>query len=219
MQTKKNAPTRTANSDQGATKGLSSNSKDTTPERIAQVLRLFAELSRYAVIKTAALLLLLLAPVAVKAEQEPEIILIGVVAPTPTEAPKMPVQPMQTYDWDKRLIDALASIYWAETGSNSPITSQEKLMITQLVWNRSQHGSPFPEDLLEVCRQRNEFNKGKISDRNRDTAKENLNKVRSQAEGYYQGIPGEMTKALYMGRTNGVLTFYDSDWMKVFEVK
>lgn len=169
--------------------------------------------------KAILLMAALLLPLPVMAAQEPEIILIGVVAPTPTEAPKMPVQPMQTFDWDKKLIDALASIYWAETGSNSPITSQEKLMITQLVWNRSQHGSPFPEDLLEVCRQRGEFNKGKISDRNRDTARENLNKVRSQAEGYYQGIPVEMIKALYMGRANGVLTFYDADWMKVFEVK
>jgi len=160
-----------------------------------------------------------LLPVPVLAAQEPEIILIGVVAPAPTEAPKMPIQPLQEFDWDAKLIDAVASIYWAETGANGPITSQEKLMITQLIWNRSQHGSPFPEDLLEVCRQRNEFNKGKISDRNRETARSNLDKVRSQAEGYYQGIPVEMTKALYMGRVNGTLTFYDADWQKVFEVK
>lgn len=172
-------------------------------------------LKRKALLLAAALLL----PVPVLAAQEPEIILIGVVAPTPTEAPKMPVQPMQTYVWDQKLIDTLASIYWAETGSNSPITSQEKLMITQLIWNRSQHGSPFPEDLLEVCRQRNEFNRGKISDRNRETARSNLDKVRSQAEGYYQGIPVEMTKALYMGRTNGVLTFYDDSWNCIYEVR
>lgn len=169
--------------------------------------------------KAILLMAALMLPLPVMAEQEPEIILIGVVAPTPTEAPKMPIQPLQEFDWDAKLIDAVASIYWAETGANGPITSQEKLMITQLIWNRSQHGSPFPEELLEVCRQRNEFNRGKVSDRNRETARTNLNKVRSQAEGAYQGIPAEMTKALYMSRDNGILTFFDGSWMKVFEVR
>lgn len=172
-------------------------------------------LKRKALLLAAALLL----PVPVLAAQEPEIILIGVVAPTPTEAPKMPIQPLQEFDWDAKLIDAVASIYWAETGANGPITSQEKLMITQLIWNRSQHGSPFPEDLLEVCKQRNEFNRGKVSDRNRETARTNLNKVRSQAEGAYQGIPVEMTKALYMARNDGVLVFFDGSWNCVYEVK
>ena len=86
MKAKKNAPTGAGTPDQGATKGLSVRTEDTTSDKIQQVLRLFAELSRYAVIKTAALLLLLLAPIAVKAVAEPEIILIGVVAPAETPA-------------------------------------------------------------------------------------------------------------------------------------
>ena len=217
MLTKENAPTRTANSDQGATKGLSTKSQDTTTDTISQIIRVLAEISRYAVVKYAAIALILLAPVMTKAE-EVQIIQIDVVPPAVTEAPKMPVQPMQTYDWDADLIDALASIYWAETGNDAK-ASTEKLMITQLIFNRSQHGSPFPEDLLTVCRQRGEFNHGKISDRNRTVARENLDKVQSQLDGLYQGIPAAMTKALYMGRIGSTLKFYDSSWTCVYEVK
>ena len=217
MGTKEKAPTRTANSDQGATKGSSTKSNIITNETISQIVLLLAEVSRYAVVKYAAIALILLAPVMTKAE-EVQIIQIDIVPPAVTEAPKMPVQPMQTYDWDTDLIDALASIYWAETGSDAK-ASTEKLMITQLIFNRSQHGSPFPEDLLSVCRQRNEFNKGKISDRNRTVARENLDKVQSQIDGWYQGIPAAMTKALYMGRVGSTLKFYDSSWTCIYEVK
>lgn len=153
--------------------------------------------------------------------EEPQIIIVEVEKQVLADPPKMPVQPLQTYEWDDELIDALASIYWAETGANSPTTAQEKLAITQLIWNRSQYGSPFPSDLLAVCKQRNEFNRGRISDRNRQAARDNLNKVRSQAEGYFQGIDPNLTLAIYMTREggSGVLTFQDCYWVTVYRVE
>ena len=192
--TKKNAPSRTGTSAQGATKKSFSTKKIITSILISQMLAM---------------------PVLA---DEPEIIVIDVVPPVVTEAPQMPIQPLQSYEWDQDVIDYIAAIYWAETGANGAVASTEKLMITQLIYNRSQYGSPFPSDLLSVCRQRGEFNKGRVSDRNRLQAEANLNKVKSQADGWYQGIPAEMAKALYMGRVNGVLTFYDSNWSCVYEV-
>lgn len=163
---------------------------------------------------------LMLIPLTALAE-EPEIIVIEVEHQVLTIPPKMPIQPLQTYEWDDDLIDAVASIYWAETGANSTRTAQEKLAITQLIWNRSQYGSPFPEDLLKVCKQRGEFNHGRISDRNRTAARDNLNRVRSQAEGYYQGIDSALMMAIYMTREpgSGVLTFQDSHWVTVYRVE
>ena len=112
-------------------------------------------------------------------------------------------------------------VYWAETGANGPRTAQEKLMITQLVWNRSQYGSPFPSDLTAVCKQRGEFNHGRVSDRNREAARANLDKVRSQAEGRYQGIDPNMTMAAYMTREggSGILTFQDDQWVTIYRVE
>lgn len=163
---------------------------------------------------------LLMAAVPVLAE-EPEIVLIEVEKQVIADPPKMPIQPLQVYEWDDALIDAVASIYWAETGANSPTTAQEKLAITQLIWNRSVYGEPFPADLLAVCKQRGEFNRGRISDRNRQAARDNLNKVRSQAEGYFQGIDPNLTLAIYMTREggSGVLTFQDPYWVTVYRVE
>jgi len=165
-------------------------------------------------------LLLILTPMEARAE-EPAVIIIECVQPIVTPAPKYPKQPAWKYDWPDELIDQLASIYWAETGANGPITSQEKLMITQLIWNRSQYGSPFPSDLTEVCKQKNEFNHGRISDRNRQAARENLDRVRSQAEGSYQGIDVNMAMAIYMTREggSGVLTFQDDQWVTIYRVE
>ena len=152
---------------------------------------------------------------------EVEIVIVEVEHQIIADPPRMPIQPLQTYDWDPDLIDALASIYWAETGANGTRTSQEKLMITQLIWNRAHHGNPFPDDLLAVCKQRGEFNKGRISDRNRTAARDNLNKVRSQAEGYYQGIDPNMAMAIYMTREggSGILTFQDDQWVTIYRVE
>lgn len=143
---------------------------------------------------------------------------IYVIEPVGYQPPApVAVMPVQEYEWSDADIDALASVYWAETGANSDKVTREKLAITQLVWNRVQHGSPFPGSVAEVCKQRGEFNRGKISDRNRAIARANLNKVRSQAEGFYQGL--DQMDGLYMTRENGVLTFQDATWNTVYRVE
>jgi len=163
---------------------------------------------------------LMLVAVPVLAE-DVQIVMVEVEHQIIADPPKMPIQPLQTYEWQDELIDQLASIYWAETGANGPRTAREKLAITQLIWNRSEYGEPFPSDLLGVCKQKNEFNHGRISDRNRQAARDNLNKVRSQAEGFYQGIDPNMTLAIYMTREggSGVLTFQDNNWITIFRVE
>ena len=151
-----------------------------------------------------------------------EIVIIEPVERTVIHDPPTPkLSPVQEYEWDPEVIDAVASIYWAETGANGPRTSVEKLMITQLIWNRSQYGSPFPSDLVAVCKQKGEFNRGRISDRNRVIARENLNKVRSQADGFYQGIDPNMAMAIYMTREggSGILTFQDDNWVTIYRVE
>lgn len=216
MKAKKNAPTGAGTPDQGATKGLSVRTEDTTSDKIQQVLRLFAELSRYAVIKTAALLLLLLAPVAVKAEAEPEIILIGVVAPAETPAIRYEYQPVTHYDWTDKEIDEVAKILWAETGKGC--TYSEKEAICCLILNRVHHGDPFPEDVVSVCKQKGEFNRGRVSDANRQIARECLDRYQSHLDGNWQDINFPQD-AVYMARNGQTLVFYNSDWQKVYEVK
>ena len=154
-------------------------------------------------------------------EPEVQIVYVEVEKQVIADPPKMKIEPAWKYDWPDELIDELASIYWAETGANGPRTAQEKLMITQLVWNRSQYGSPFPSDLTAVCKQRGEFNHGRVSDRNREAARANLDKVRSQAEGRYQGIDPNMTMAAYMTREggSGILTFQDDQWVPIYRVE
>ena len=149
------------------------------------------------------------------------IILIEPVERQVLVVPERKIAPLQSYEWSDEDIDALASVYWAETGANGPRTALEKLYITQLVWNRSQHGSPFPSTIAEVCKQSGEFNRGRISDRNRRTARENLNKVRSQAEGFYQGIDPNAELAIYMTREggSGILTFQDESWVTIYRVE
>ena len=158
----------------------------------------------------------LLIPATALAE-DPQVFVIEPVGYEPPKPVRVAVMPVQEYEWSDADIDALASVYWAETGANSDKTTREKLAITQLVWNRVTHGSPFPGSVAEVCKQRGEFNRGKISDRNRAIARANLNKVRSQAEGIYQGL--DQMDGLYMTRENGVLTFQDSTWTTVYKVE
>lgn len=152
--------------------------------------------------------------------EEPEIIVIELVDQSKhIYAPNKTIVATHEYDWDDETIDAVASIYWAETGRGDR-AYREKLAITKLLWNRSQYGDPFPDNVLDVCLQRGEFNRGHISDRNRELARLNLNKVKSQAEGYYQGI--EMwDSAIYMTREGGtgILTFQDDQWITVYRVE
>ena len=158
----------------------------------------------------------LLIPATALAE-DPQIFVIEPVGYQPPQPVKVAVMPVQEYEWSDADIDTLASVYWAETGANSDKVTREKLAITQLVWNRVTHGSPFPGTVAEVCKQRGEFNRGKISDRNRAIARANLNKVRSQADGIYQGL--DQMDGLYMTRENGVLTFQDATWTTVYRVE
>lgn len=158
----------------------------------------------------------LLIPATTLAE-DAQIFVIEPVGYQPPKPVQVAIMPVTEYDWSDADIDALASVYWAETGANGPRTTREKLAITQLVWNRTQYGSPFPATVAEVCKQRGEFNRGRISDRNRQIARANLNKVRSQAEGSFQGLD-DMT-GIYMTRENGVLTFQDSSWQTVYKVE
>jgi len=177
-------------------------------------------MKRLFVIAMAALML----PVAVLADYDDEPVAIVYIEPVERQiivTPERKVVPAQTYEWSQDDIDALASVYWAETGANNSRTAQEKLYITQLVWNRAQHGSPFPATIAEVCKQKGEFNRGRISDRNRRIAEDNLNKVRSQANGLYQGIDPNAELAIYMTREggSGILTFQDVNWVTIYRVE
>lgn len=155
---------------------------------------------------------------AILPDPTPEVIIIKrielVPTPTPTPAVRMPAR---EYEWSEEDLRELASVYWAETGANNARTEREKQAITQLVWNRARHGDPFPGTIAEVCRQRGEFNRGHISNRNIDNARLYLNRVQTQADGDYQGITVPRS-ALYMARDGegGALCLYDSSWVIVW---
>ena len=170
--------------------------------------------------RLAFLIALLLLPCPVMAAEDPEIIVIDLVDQNGhIYAPSKQIVACHQYEWTDEEIDAVAAIYWAETGRGEK-ANREKLYITQLIYNRTQYGDPFPADIVGVCKQKGEFNRGRVSDRNRELARLNLNKVKSQAEGFYQGI--EMwTSAIYMAREGGtgILTFLDDCWVPVFRVE
>ena len=163
-----------------------------------------------------ALAMLLLAPVAVKAEAEPEIILIGVVAPAETPAIRYNYGPVTHYDWTDAEIDEVAKVLWAETGKGN--TYAEKEAICCLILNRTRHGEPFPADIVSVCKQRGEFNRGRVSDANRQIARECLDRYQSHLDGNWQDIDFPQD-AVYMARNGQTLAFYDGSWQKVHEVR
>lgn len=204
MANKKRAPGRSGTSTQGKSKFLLEN-----PTIIRAALQVVAGM-------------LLLAPAVTMADidDEPQIVVLELADQSRhIYAPSKQIVATHEYDWDDETIDAVASIFWAETGRGDR-AYKEKLAITQLIWNRTQYGDPFPGTIREVCEQRNEFNHGRISDRNRELARLNLNKVRSQAEGYYQGI--EMwDSCIYMTREGGtgILTFQDDQWVTCYRVE
>lgn len=168
-----------------------------------------------------AIIILLTSVAATAEEPDVQIVYIEVEKQVLADPPKMKIEQPWNYDWPDNLIDELASIYWAETGANGPRTALEKLYITQCIWNRAHYGNPFPSDLYEVCHQKGEWNHGRISDRNREAARANLDKVRSQAEGRYQGIDPNAEMAIYMTREggSGILTFQDDQWVTVIRVE
>jgi hypothetical protein len=125
-----------------------------------------------------------------ESEETPIIYIELAPTPKPEKAKHFTFSPNH-YDWDAKTLDAVASIYWANTGYGSEAAVQ-KLALTQLIWNRVQyykvHEDKYAGTIYEVCRQKGEFNRGKVSDKNRKLAQEYLDMVRSQDEGIYCGI-------------------------------
>ena len=152
---------------------------------------------------------------AIRAESSEQTPIIYIeLAPTPApETPKKYAYTVNHYDWDAKTIDDVASIYWGETGYGAAAAKQ-KLALTQLVWNRvvyyETYGDRFAGTISEVIRQRGEFNRGKVSDKNRKLAQDYLDMVRSQAEGSYCGIsvPASALKRAWDERT-GEMYFID----------
>lgn len=146
----------------------------------------------------------------------PEVIVIDMVKPEEPQAIKCECGPVTEYPWTDEEINQVAKVLWAETGKGE--TYREKQCICYLILNRTRFGSPFPSDIVGVCKQRGEFNRGKTSDRNKQIARESLNLYQSQLEGSLQGIDFPIT-AVYMARNGYTLTFYDYSWNKVYEVR
>lgn len=156
-------------------------------------------------------------PVKADYDDEPvEIVVIELVEQIPEKAPKYTPTP-QIYEWDSKLVDSLAEIFWAETGKDKNADT-EKFLITQLIFNRLRYGYPFADTLYGITTQRGEFNHGKVSDKNREKAKDYLNLCQSQYDGYFQGLALPNT-AIYMSRTSGGdLQFFDENWNVVYRI-
>lgn len=131
------------------------------------------------------------------------------------EAPRYAYREPSHYTWTDDEINQVAKILWAETGKGN--TYREKEAICALILNRTRHGDPFPSDIVSVCRQHGEFNRGKTSNKNREIARECLDRYQSHLDGNFQDIQIPQS-AVYMGRVNGTLTLYDINWNKVYEV-
>ena len=153
----------------------------------------------------------------VQPSEEPQIIEVQIVEPVETPAPRYNAQPVTEYDWTDEELKQVAKVLWAETGKGVK-TLTEKQCICYLILNRVRFGDPFPSDIVSVCRQRGEFNRGKFSQKNADIARDALNAYQSQLDGNLQNIRFPVS-AVYMARKNGVLTFYDWCWNVVWEVK
>ena len=171
----------------------------------------------------ASILLVFLFCAAALADEEPEIIdLVPVdktlLKPIPTPPPKK--IHIESYTWSSIDIDAVASVFWAETGSGDQNnTLLEKRAIAYVIYNRYLYGDPFDNSsIAAICKQKGEFNYGRVSDRNRKIAENALNSAKSQADGYYTGdeIP---TTAMYIGRDDGDLVLYDIHWQSVYRIE
>lgn len=136
---------------------------------------------------------------------EPETVMLWPVpTATPEPVPTMPPKPFIEYEWSEAEIDGLASVYWAECN-----TDAEKLAVTKLILNRANYGNPFKTGIVAVIYQRGEFNRGRISDRNRENARNNLNRIMN-------GLCTVPDSAVYMSRNGRTLVFYDISWNEVF---
>lgn len=131
--------------------------------------------------------------------------------PVPTSTPTLPPvlltptpRPYVPYEWSSAEIDALASVYWAECN-----TDPEKLAVTQLILNRASFGAPFKSGIVGAIHQKGEFNRGRISDRNRENARANLDRCMN-------GLCPVPASAVYMSRSGRTLVFYDIGWNEVW---
>lgn len=156
-------------------------------------------------VRTLVLLAAVLSPILI--EVEPEVI----PEPTPYVC-----QEADHFDWTDDEINQVAKVLYAETGKGSCYA--EKEAICCLILNRVRYGHPFADDIVGVCKQKGEFNRGKVTDRNKVIARECLDRYESQLHGNLQKILVPLD-ALYMGRVNGILTFYNMDKQIVYEVR
>ncbi len=143
-----------------------------------------------------------------EATPAPETVMFWPVpTPTPESAPILPtaeLKPYVAYEWSSAEIDALASVYWAECN-----TDAEKLAVTQLILNRASYGPPFKSGIVGAVHQKGEFNRGRISDRNRENARANLDRCMN-------GLCSVPASAVYMSRSGRTLVFYDIGWNEVW---
>jgi len=144
-------------------------------------------------------------------EETPIIYIELAPTPRPEKAKHFSFTPNH-YEWDDKTLDAVASIYWANTGYGADAAAQ-KLALTQLIWNRVQYykenEDKYAGTIYAVCHQHGEFNRGKVSDKNRKLAQEYLDMVRSQAEGVYCGITVPRDALKLSWDTNGDMCFLD----------
>ena len=136
---------------------------------------------------------------------EPETVMMWPVpTATPEPAPTMPPKLYIEYEWSEAEIDGLASVYWAECN-----TDAEKLAITKVILNRASFGQPFKTGIVGTIYQRGEFNRGRISDRNRENARNNLNRIMN-------GLCTVPDSAVYVSRNGRTMVLYDINWKEVW---
>ena len=140
-------------------------------------------------------------PVRADAPEEVYFEIMATPAPEPVAMPWH----VERHEWSAAEIDGLASVYWMVN------TDAEKKAVTCVIWNRARHGAPFASDLVGVIHQRGEFQRGKVSDRNRKKAQEYLDQCAA-------GIFGVPRSAVYISRRGGTMELYDDQWRLVLTV-
>ena len=129
------------------------------------------------------------------------------IAETPKPAPVIvELAKAPALEWSEAEIDGLAGIFWASCNSE-----REKRAYTCIVWNRAHHGDPFPRDLVGVIHQRGEFQRGRVSDRNRALARECLDACAA-------GRCYVPASAVYIAKDGGELRLYDIHWNLVMTI-
>lgn len=129
------------------------------------------------------------------------------IVPTPKPEPIIYPWVVEKQNWSEAEIDGLASIYWAECN-----TDTQRKVYTAVIWNRARYGSPFPSGLVAVMYQRGEFNHGRVSDRNREKAREYLDQC-------HAGVMTIPKSAVYISREGNTMRLFDINWKLVLVVK